>query len=69
MTKSWNKLIRDAVKASGSLYSVAKKAGVKYAPLQRFMVSKEKGLSVTTAEKLGPVIGLELRPVRTRKAK
>ena len=69
MAKSWNDLIRDAVNARGlSLYAVSKQTGIAVAPIQRFMQGKN-GVSVATAEKLAPVVGIELRLTRRRKGK
>jgi len=61
---SWNDVIRGAIRASGvSLYAIARDSGVNVAPLQRFMAS-EHGMTVDTAERIGRLIGLELRPTR-----
>ncbi len=63
----WHDIIRKAVKASGlSLYRVAKDTGMSVAPVQRFMAG-EHGLTVTSAEKIGRLVGLELRRVPRRK--
>lgn len=63
---SWNDVVRRAVKASGlSLYRVAKDSGVNVAPLQRFMVGQH-GLTLDSAERIGRLIGLEIRPVKRK---
>jgi len=62
----WNELLRDAVRASGlSLYAISQRSGVKYPPLERF-VKGRNGLTVDSAEKLGRVVGVELRPIKRR---
>jgi plasmid maintenance system antidote protein VapI len=67
--KSWNDQIRAAIQKSGlSLYRVAKDSGVNVAPIQRFMAG-EHGLTVNSAERIGRVVGLELRLVRRSKTK
>jgi plasmid maintenance system antidote protein VapI len=67
MTKKrlhWNDRLREAVRASGlSLYALARDSGVNVAPLQRFMAG-EHGLTVDSAEKIGRIVGLDLRCVR-----
>lgn len=62
----WNDVIREAIRASGlTLYAVAQKTGLNVAPLQRFMAGTH-GVSVRSAEKIGRVVGLELRRVKRR---
>lgn len=62
--RSWNDRIRETIRASGlSLYAVARDSGVNVAPLQRFMAG-EHGLTVDSAEKIGRIVGLDLRPTR-----
>ncbi len=64
---SWNDVIRRAVKASGlSLYRVAKDTELSVGPVQRFMAG-DHGLTVTSAERICALVGLELRPVKRRK--
>lgn len=64
--RSWNDRIREAVRASGlSLYAVARDSGVNVAPLQRFMAG-EHGLTVDSAEKIGGIVGLDLRPLERK---
>jgi ribosome-binding protein aMBF1 (putative translation factor) len=66
---TWNDTIRKAIRASGlSLYAVAQDSGVNVAPIQRFM-AREHGLTVDSAEKVGRVVGLELRRMRQDKRK
>ena len=58
---TWNDEIRRAVKASGlSLYRLSLDSGVGIGPVQRFMAGVH-GLTVNSAEKIGRVVGLELR--------
>ncbi len=60
----WNDQIRRAIRDSGlSLYAVARDAGVTVSPVQRFM-DGQHGMTVDTAEKIAPVVGLELRVTR-----
>lgn len=66
---TWNGMIRRVIKASGlSLYAVARDSGINVAPIQRFMAG-EHGMTIDTAERVGRVIGLELRAVKRDKAK
>jgi ribosome-binding protein aMBF1 (putative translation factor) len=63
---SWNDRIRAAVRASGlSLYALARDSGLRVAPLQRFM-GGEHGMTIDSAEKLGGLIGLDLRQTRQK---
>ncbi len=64
---SWNDVIRRAVKASGlSLYRIAKDTELSVGPVQRFMAG-DHGLTVSSAEKIGRLVGLELTPVQAKK--
>ena len=57
-------LIRRAIKKDDrSLYRIGKDSGVAVSVLQRF-VARERGLNLSTAEKICRVIDLELRPVK-----
>ncbi|MEE8171110.1 MAG: helix-turn-helix transcriptional regulator [Phycisphaerae bacterium] len=61
---SFADLMRRTVRGDGrSLYRIAKDSGVAVAILQRFM-SGERGITLTTAEKVCRAIGLDLRPVQ-----
>lgn len=67
--QTWNDTIRRAIRASGlSLYAVARDSGLNIAPVQRFMAA-EHGMSVASAEKVGRLVGLELRPVKQKGGK
>ncbi|MBN2561618.1 MAG: hypothetical protein JXQ75_11870 [Phycisphaerae bacterium] len=66
---TWNDMIRRAIKASGSsLYAVARDAEINVAPIQRFMAG-EHGMTIDTAEKVGRVVGFELRLTRVKRRK
>ena len=68
MENDWYKLIRQAIEDSGlTAYMLSRKTGLTVSPLMRFMRG-EAGMTVATAEKLAPVIGLELRRIK-RKAR
>jgi ribosome-binding protein aMBF1 (putative translation factor) len=57
---AWNQTIRRAAKATGlSVYALAQRAGLRVAPVQKFLAG-EGGLTVTSAGALGPIIGVEL---------
>jgi ribosome-binding protein aMBF1 (putative translation factor) len=65
---SWNELVRTAIRESGlSLYAIAKQADIDVAPIQRFMADKH-GMTLATAEKLAPIIGLKIR-IKRRKGR
>ena len=69
MTRSWNDEVRRAIRATGlPLYRLARQAGLSIGPLQRFMEGHH-GMTLVSAEKLGPIIGLELRPMRAKNSK
>ena len=60
-------ILRRAIKADGrSLYRLAKDSGVDVAVLQRLM-AHERGVNLTTAERICRQVGLELRTVMSRK--
>ncbi len=64
--RSWNDEIRQAIKASGlSLNGLATRAGIDVAPIQRFMAGNH-GMTINTAEKVAPFIGLELRRTKPK---
>ena len=68
-TASLSSVIKRAIRADGrSLYRIAKNADVAVAVLQRFM-SRERGITVRTADRICPVLGLELRPVKKTKGR
>ena len=63
---TWNEIARRAVHADGrSIYALARDSGLGIGPMQRFAAG-ENGLTMTSAEKLCRVLGLELRPVTRR---
>lgn len=65
----WNDVIRKAIRDSGlSIYALARDSGANVAPLQRFMAG-EHGMSVASAEKVGRLVGLELRPMKRKGGK
>ena len=65
--RSYADRIRRAIRADPrSLYRIAKDSGVAVSVLQRFMTG-ERGLNLTTAEKVCGVIGLDLLPVDRRR--
>jgi hypothetical protein len=65
---SWNEILRRAVKASGlSLYRVSKDTGIAVSPIQVFMAGG--GLTLSSAEKIGRLVGVELRRVPRKKRK
>ena len=67
--RDWNDVFRRRIKASGlSLYRISKDSGVNVAPLQRFM-GRSHGMTLETAAKIAPLIGLELRVSRKRKGR
>ena len=66
---SLSSVIERTIRADGrSLYRIAKDADVAVAVLQRFM-SGERGITLRTADRICPVIGLELRPVKKTKGR
>lgn len=68
MKLNWNDLMRRAIRESRlSIYALAKQANVGVAPIQRF-VSGDHGITLTTAEKLAAVLGVELR-IKQRKGR
>lgn len=56
--------LREAVRACGSVYAVARDSGVNQSSLNRFM-NGERDLRLTAVDKLANYFGLELRPRRT----
>lgn len=64
---TWNEIIRRSVHADGrSIYALARDSGLGIGPMQRFAAG-EHGLTMTSAEKLGRILGLELRPVNRKR--
>ena len=67
--QSLSGVVQRAIRADGrSLYRIAKDSDVAVAVLQRFM-SGERGITLRTADRICPVIGLELRPVKKTKGR
>lgn len=61
--------LRDAFARSGiTRFMLAKRAGVSYAVVHRF-ISAERDITMGTANKLAGVLGLELRPCRSGKGR
>jgi hypothetical protein len=61
--------LRAAIEACcESRYALSCKSGVQQSAMSRFM-SGERGLSLESAARLAEVLGLELRPKRSRKGK
>jgi transcriptional regulator with XRE-family HTH domain len=61
--------LKDAISNSGlSRYALSCASGVEQSALSRFM-SGERGLSLESAARLADVLGLEMRPKRSRKGK
>jgi plasmid maintenance system antidote protein VapI len=61
---SWKSILQTAIMQSGkSTYAVAKEAGLDVTQLYRFM-NNERGLSIDTAERVGKVVGVELRQIK-----
>lgn len=66
---AWEDLFRDAIHKSGlNFMDISRASGVDHSQLSRFMQSK-RGLSIVTAERVAKVVGLELRPVKAKKAR
>ena len=67
MLMTLSKQLRKFIKESGlSQYEIVKRAGVAAPSLGRFM-RKERGLSLTVAEKIASVLDLELAKRRKKK--
>ncbi len=63
------KQLKDAIAKSGqSRYALSCASGVEQSALSRFM-SGERGLSLESAARLADVLGLELRPKKSREGK
>lgn len=57
---SWEQQFRNAIEETGlSLAEIARRADIDHSQLSRFMRG-ERGLSITTAERVASVVGLEL---------
>lgn len=58
----WQQILRDTIEDSGmTLKDIAIDAGVDHSQLSRFM-REERNITFPTAEKVGTLLGLELRP-------
>jgi hypothetical protein len=66
--KTITEALREAMKAYGSVYAVARDAGLHQAQLQRFITNK-RSLRLVTADKLAGFFKLELQPVKPTKNK
>lgn len=63
----WQAILQDAIKQSGmTLKEIATQSGIDHGQLSRFM-RNQRNLTITTAEKVGTLLGLELRKVKRRK--
>ena len=61
--------LREAVRAYGTVYRVAKESGLPQSVLQRF-ATEEHGLSMENIDRLAAFFGMKLtRPTRRRSAK
>jgi hypothetical protein len=66
---TWEDVIRAACKGySESLYALSKESGVDQGQLRRF-VAGQQSIGLTTAEKLGRVLGIELKAPKQRRKK
>lgn len=60
----WQELMRAAIENSGlTLLEISHRTGISQSQLSRFMRS-ERNITFPTAEKIGKLLGLELRQVR-----
>lgn len=60
----WKNILQEAIRQSGmTVTSIAEQSGVDQGQLSRFM-RNERNLTITTAEKVGTLLGLELRKKR-----
>lgn len=60
-TTKWRLLIQDAIQKSGmTLAEISEQSGIDRSQLSRFM-RNQRNLTITTAEKVGTLLGLELR--------
>jgi plasmid maintenance system antidote protein VapI len=67
--QNWEVMIREACrKSSESLYALAKESGVDQGQLRRF-VAGEQSIGIATAEKIGRVLGMELKAPKARRKK
>ena len=64
--QDWENKLRQAIKRSGlSMYELDRQSGVSAAQISRFMAGK-RSLLLSTAQKIGAVVGLELKPQKRR---
>jgi hypothetical protein len=69
MSKPLSEQLRQAIRDCGeSRYALSKRSGIDQSTLTRFM-SGERGLRLDAVDVLADVLGLELRPKKTRKGK
>ncbi|MEE9296466.1 MAG: helix-turn-helix transcriptional regulator [Phycisphaerae bacterium] len=62
--------LREAARNSGlSIKAMSDRAGIPYAAVHGFVRSDGRTMTLRTAAKLAVLLGLELRPVRRRKAR
>jgi len=63
---SWEQQFRAAIEETGwPLMEITRQTGVDHSQLSRFMRG-ERGLSITTAERVAAVVGLELKRVKRK---
>ncbi|MBN2512530.1 MAG: helix-turn-helix transcriptional regulator [Sedimentisphaerales bacterium] len=56
----WQAILQEAIRNSGmTLSRISERSGVDHGQLSRFM-RNERNLTITTAEKVGTLLGLEL---------
>ncbi len=62
----WEETFRAAIAETGlPLMEITRQSGVDHSQLSRFMRG-ERGLSITTAERVAAVVGIELKRIRRR---
>ncbi len=62
----WEELFRDAIRdADCPLMEITRQTGIDHSQLSRFMRG-ERGLSITTAERVAAVVGLELKRFKSK---
>lgn len=60
----WEETFRTAIAETGwPLMEITRQSGVDHSQLSRFMRG-ERGLSITTAERVAAVVGIELKRIR-----
>ncbi|MEN6308376.1 MAG: helix-turn-helix transcriptional regulator [Anaerohalosphaeraceae bacterium] len=62
----WQLILQEAIRDSGmTLLHISQQSGVDHSQLSRFM-RNARNLTITTAEKVGTLLGLELRKKEER---